>query len=289
MAEKNFCLRPKYLDGFKCDGAACGALCCRNAWRIAVDAATYQKYLRLGHEVTRHLRADESGEKYFIVHSDACPFLTADNMCGLQRAHGEDYLSPVCDGYPRIVTRFENFWEVALSLTCPIAARLVLLQTEPLVFELTEPSEKILRREANTTLQGVPRDLAPTMVEVQLAMVEILQTRRLTLHERFARLKDFLAPDAPLTTESLPKKSLPAEFATVAENFLVNEIFLNVWPFRLDATVAENFRAFAAAYKIFERQALTARTVDELLTAAGKVSRLIDHDEDYLQRQLVPR
>lgn len=284
MAEKNFCLRPKYLDAFKCDGNKCGALCCRSSWNIFVDAATCEKYLRLGSNVFKHLRKD--GEKIFIDHDNgACPFLTADNLCGLQRDHGEDFLSQVCASYPRIITRFENFWEIALSLTCPVAARLILLQTRPLKIELTELPKKILRLGANNILQGVSQRVAPKIVDLQLMMIEILQTRSLTIRERLIALRNFLVPDMSLPNDDdLPKKNLSPEIATIAENFLVNEMLLNVWPIRLDSTVEENVRIFFAVYKIFERQILGCRTVDEILKAAGEVSRNINHDNEYLRK-----
>jgi len=286
MAEKNFCLRPKYLDDFKCDGSVCGAKCCRSAWNIGIDAATYKKYLRLGPKISQHLRGDESGEKFFIVHGDgACPFLTADNLCKIQREHGENFLSQVCASYPRIITRFENFWEVALSPTCPVAAELVLLQIWPLKFELVELPKKISRLGANNILSGVPRRIAPKIVDVQLMMIEILQDRRLSIDERFVALEKFLMPDLSVSNVGVPaEKKLPPEIETIAENFLVNEILLNVWPIRLDSDIATNFKIFFAVYKIFRRQALTCRTVEEILTVAGEISRDIDHDNEFLQK-----
>ena len=282
MAEKNFCLRPKYLDYFKCDGSVCNAKCCRSAWNICIDEETCEKYLRLGPKISRHICRDEAGEKFFIEHSGgACPFLTANNLCSLQREHGENFLSQVCASYPRIITRFENFWEVALSPTCPVAAKLFLLQTRPLQFELIELPKKILRLGANNILRGVPKRVAPKIVDVQLMMIEILQDRRLTLDERFIALEKFLTHESSNIT---PEKNLSPEFETVAENFLVNEILLNVWPIRLDTTIEQNFKTFFAVYKIFQRRAAACRTVDELLTAASEISFHIDHDNEYLQK-----
>ena len=89
MSEKIFCVAPKYLDEFKCDGSKCNALCCRNEWAIFVDAATRKKYSLLprdeAREILRHLRGDSTGEKFFIVHDGVyCPFLGADNLCRIQ-------------------------------------------------------------------------------------------------------------------------------------------------------------------------------------------------------------
>ena len=309
ITEKIFCLKPRYLDAFKCDGARCGALCCRNAWNIYVDAVAYEKYCALP-GVVEHLR--RAGEHWRIAPNDknCCPFLDADNLCRIQKAHGEDYLSRVCASYPRIVTRFENFLEVALSPTCPLAAELVLLADAPLTFEIAEADEKLLRLGANNILQGMPRDLAQLIFDVQLAMIAILQERRLSLDERLIVLGFFLDRveellcngnlDAVTLTrltalylsekffhEQVPlilagvrfdmtRKFLPANFATVAENFLVNEILLGVWPLRIDAGIAKNFGAFLAVYKMLERRA----QVNDPLNAARDVSRQIDHGDE---------
>lgn len=312
MSEKIFCLKPRYLHAFKCDGAKCGALCCRNAWNIYVDAPTYEKYSALP-GVTQHLR--RAGDNYVIAPNDenCCPFLDADNLCSIQKAHGENYLSRVCAGYPRIVTRFENFLEVALSPTCPLAAKLILLADAPLTFEIAEADEKLLRLGANNILQGLPRRLLPLIFDVQLAMIAILQERRLTLDGRLIvlgffldRVEELLYGDeldgatlrrlaavyssekffheqVPLMLASVrfsaTRKTLPANFATIAENFLVNEIILGAWPWRLDAGIAKNFGAFLAVCKMFERRA----QIDDPLSAARDVSRQIDHGDELAQ------
>ncbi len=341
MSEKIFCLRPQYLAEFKCDASKCGALCCRSAWNTFVDAKTYEKYCALptAKEILRHLQADSSSDRYLIVHDEKnfCPFLDADNLCRVQKAYGEDYLSQVCASYPRIITRFENFLEVALSPTCPVAAKLILFDDKPLRFEVVEASEKFLRLGESHILQGIPHEFAPLIFDVQLTMVKILQERRLTIDGRLivlgffldrieellysVKLNDkilknlsavyasesffsttvpiilssvrfdaaayenlmreiFAAVDLP--TESV-RKNLPPKFATLAENFLVNEILLNLWPWRIDASIVNNFGVFAAIYKIFERFCSDGTRTD-FLSAAADLSRKLDHDGECLTK-----
>ena len=90
----------------------------------------------------------------------------------------------------------------------------------------------------------------------------------------------FFREQVPLMLASVrfdaTRKTLPANFAMTAENFLVNEIILGAWPFRLDAAIAKNFGAFLAVYKMFERRA----QIDDLLSAARDVSRQIDHGDE---------
>ena len=344
MSEKNFCIRPQYLNEFKCDGKRCGAMCCRYSWNVFIDAKTYEKYSALPQEIAQkilqHLQPISTGEKYFIVHDEkiCCPFLDVDNLCSIQKAYGEDYISQVCASYPRIITRFENFSEVALSMTCPVAAELVLLKREPLKFEIVEANEKFLRLGEAHILQGLPTGFAPILIDVQLAMVSILQERRLTIDQRLIVLgffldrveellyggkldgatlsklveiysaEKFFAEQVPMMIQSvnfnaavhekfmrqilteleLPTecagKFLPAEFAMIAENFLVNDIFLNMWPWRLDTTITKNFGVFVTAYKIIERRAYGLRTVGELSSLIENLSHKIDHYEDCLTK-----
>ena len=308
MTEKIFCLKPRCVDDFKCDGSKCDAQCCRNAWNIYVDAKTYEKYSALG--IAQHLR--RSGEHWQIAPNaeNCCPFLGADNLCRIQKAHSENYLSQVCASYPRIVTRFGNFLEVALSPTCPVAAEMFLLSDAPLKFTLVEADEKLLRLGVNNILQGISLEFTPLIVEIQLAMISILQERRLSIDGRLIVLgffldrveelltsgkldgaalrrlaavyssEKFLSNQIPLMLSAVrfdaSRKTLPAEFATLAENFLVNEIILNAWPWRVDGGLVKNFGVFLTIYKILARQL----QVDEPLSVARDLSQKINHGDE---------
>lgn len=337
MTEKIWCLKPQYVNEFKCDGSKCGALCCRNDWRIYVDAETYEKYSTL-RGVIEHLRT-ETDDKYSIMFNDkkVCPFLE-DNLCRLQREHGEDYLSPVCASYPRITTRFDNFIELALSPTCPVAAEF-LLANAPLTFEVVEADEKLLRLGANNILRGIPNDFAPMIFDVQLIMISILQERRLTINQRLIILgflldkleeliasgrlnsaslenlatvyasESFMVKQVPLmlanvrfnvaahesfmrtvTTELFGKPLIPCgktsvnNFAVPIENFLVNEIILNVFPWRVNGGLIQNFAVFVILYKIFERLLMSngVQSIEEFLNVASDLSHKINHSDDFI-------
>src|SRR5271165_6123667 len=60
----------------------------------------------------------------------ACPMLGADRLCQIQAELGEEYLSYSCATYPRIVHTVGGLGEKALCLSCPEAARLVLLDKD---------------------------------------------------------------------------------------------------------------------------------------------------------------
>jgi len=58
---------------------------------------------------------------------NACPLHGADGLCRIHAALGEAFLPTTCATYPRILRSFAGRQEMALSLSCPEAARLVLL------------------------------------------------------------------------------------------------------------------------------------------------------------------
>ena len=244
MSEKIWCLRPRYVREFKCDGTRCGALCCRGDWNIYVDAKTYEKYRTL-EGVTQHLLRDPSAERYLLLldENGTCPMLGADNLCSIQKAHGEDYLSPVCASYPRIITRFENFIELALSPTCPLAAELILLAEEPLTFDVIEADEKLLRLGECHILRGIPQDFAPLIFDVQLVMISILQERRLTLDRRLIVLGFFLDKVEELLYGGRLDGTALEKLAAIysSESFMTRQVPLMLAGIRFNASAHERF------------------------------------------------
>ncbi len=77
--------------------------------------------------------SDASESRYARIQLTAsytCPFLSPNRLCGIQQEHGDLYLSDVCATYPRLTQRIDGLRETTLLLSCPEAARLVLLNPE---------------------------------------------------------------------------------------------------------------------------------------------------------------
>jgi lysine-N-methylase len=128
-------LRPQYAKGFRCIGAECEDTCC-HGWRVVVDKGTYEKYrsnsdlrsLTDNHLVLITSSPTNSAHALIkLTPSFNCPFLAADRLCSIQKEHGEEYLAEGCSTYPRVARRIDGLMEKALYLSCPEAARLVLL------------------------------------------------------------------------------------------------------------------------------------------------------------------
>ena len=74
------------------------------------------------------------------------------------------------------------------------------------------------------------------------------------------------------------------------ENFLVNELFMNVYPFRFEGQIIKNFGVFIVKYKIFELTLLLAALKnpvgkDNLIALADWFTSQFNHIEVY-QRQI---
>jgi lysine-N-methylase len=131
---------PTYADEFHCIGSACEDTCCQG-WTVPIDQATWEKYQQLPESNLSSLihgsivRTDEppNPEKSHVFATirmnaeNQCPLLTRNRLCSIQAEVGEQMLSHTCHTYPRIVHSFGGICETALALSCPEAARLVLL------------------------------------------------------------------------------------------------------------------------------------------------------------------
>ena len=149
-------LRPQYAKAFRCIGSECEDTCCRG-WEVPIDKPTYEKYKSTPglQPVLQQLvlitsnPTDSHHAHIQLTPSFTCPFLAADRLCSIQKKHGEDYLSVACSTYPRVTRRIDGLMEKALLLSCPEAARLVLLnpallQPDPAVTDGRSPYFRFL-------------------------------------------------------------------------------------------------------------------------------------------------
>lgn len=127
-------LHPAYEPLFHCIQDKCEDTCCQG-WQVAIDAATLNQYKGLAAgplraRIEAHLTPHASGAANLkLTASNQCPMLD-EGLCSIQSACGEAYLSHTCATYPRIVQTIDGIEESTLALSCPEAARLVLLAPE---------------------------------------------------------------------------------------------------------------------------------------------------------------
>ncbi len=112
-----------------------------------------------------------------------CPLLTAGSLCKIQTEHGEGLLPHTCATYPRIVYRVAERTETALSLSCPEAARMVLL-TPRLLTGAGKPQDR-------TTDDDRDDSLLPSFTAVRDFAVGLVKNRSYPLWQRLFLLGIF--------------------------------------------------------------------------------------------------
>ena len=387
MAKKFLYFQPEYVDKFKCDGSKCNARCCKN-WRIDIDAATYKKYSKLkpksmAKEITSRMKFDDKHKAYVMTlnANGFCPMLTENNLCGIQLNYGVSFLSKTCSTYPRHTNAFGKFFERSLTMTCPVAAEMILFNQEPMTFEFVEVPEKIHSRNGKIALARkieVSDIAADLMLEVQVAMISILQERTLSINQRLIVLcffvdrleeiysngldeeairkliavyesKEFLSEQVPLMLQSVSfnaekfielmmnlleafygvkeisttiydrvfltavintlnikpdednqislteiaanyerlaeaRKKFWADYSTFLENYLVNELFFNLYPWKNNPRPSRSFSVYLLTCKVFELFLFSATQNDlsdkkDLLKLVDWYINQIDHAE----------
>lgn len=190
MATKYYQL--DYVSRFHCDAQKCSQNCCTANWNIFVDKDTYEKYSCWesesgAKELIGNIEKVKIGdvEKYVMKRdkNSACPFLNEDGICSIQRKHGEDFLPNICFTYPRNVYDFKDFLEVSLSLSCPVAAELVLSEKEPLKIEEISAEEKRYNK-ISVEFDDLPQSFTSKMIPIQETAISILQRREMTIDQR---------------------------------------------------------------------------------------------------------
>ena len=302
--------RPTYIADFHCDGKVCGSRCCRD-WRIFVDEATREKFSTLTDRAEIFSHIDEAANVFRLKSSGACPFLDENFLCKLQLRHGEDFLPAVCQSFPRVTYRLddETFLQ-AMTLTCPVAAIEILLRGRLTfecvdtiearqVFDFTEkislPVEKFLRQQRAAIEILQRRDLPINLRLKNLcaffgetsAPVPFDERRHAAaLAEIFAQMYDAGSTDAKkiqladayLMSRKNILPQLYENFATLPENYLVNEFFMRLYPCAFAGDEKFNCRVFVTAWRAVEfaavlttisRRRLAAEDFLELLCALG--------------------
>ena len=198
MTKKFLYFQPEYVREFVCDGANCGDNCCERTWDIPVDAETFALYTRIQpadkpREITACFGYNAATKEFFL-RDKPCSFLTEKKLCRLQLKYGEKFISQTCVTYPRRTLDFGSFFERSLVLSCPVAAEMILFNAEPMKFEFVEVTEPTHSHDGKLKISSfhAGQKFAEQMLEMQIAMISILQERTLTIDQRLIVLGFFL-------------------------------------------------------------------------------------------------
>ncbi|WP_238525711.1 flagellin lysine-N-methylase [Acidobacterium capsulatum] len=135
--------QPEYARRFQCIGSSCEEDCC-SGWQVTVDKPSYDRFKAIDDDELRpifeqHLQPLTEQQKqqhpsvFAIIQmlpSGACPFLSTERLCSIQLKRGPESLCKTCATFPRMPRVIDEKHETALSLSCPEAARIVLLEED---------------------------------------------------------------------------------------------------------------------------------------------------------------
>ena len=184
----------KYLEtdlyhDFECIGGECPASCCSAGWKIIIDEKTYEKYQYLEEDTKQWIcgNIEECEDGAHMISSDEngrCPFLNENNLCSIILKKSDDYISEVCQTYPRKVTRYNDTMFCTVSASCPEVARQIVERNTQIRF--------ITKEDENPAGELKDQALFQALVMGYTALVEILQCKELLLKEKYLVLLLFV-------------------------------------------------------------------------------------------------
>ena len=126
---------PHYYKKFRCIAADCPDTCCAG-WQIQIDPASLRKYRKAKGPLGSRLRNEIDWKAgCFRQYDGRCAFLNEKELCDLYlEGGGEESFCRTCRTYPKHIEEFEGLREISLSLSCPMAAELILNCEEPVRF-----------------------------------------------------------------------------------------------------------------------------------------------------------
>ena len=196
---------PSYFKNFKCIGGKCSDSCCIG-WNIDIDKTTFKKYFKVKdnemkkmfqRNVMNNERCSSDDVDYGIVKlrkDKRCPFLDKENYCVIHSNLGEEYLSNVCTCFPRVTNKIDEVYEMSLDVSCPEAARLILLNKEKINFINKEENlgKYIISAQINTKVKYDKNTPLRYFKEVRDFCINLVQNRKFTISERLYILGDFI-------------------------------------------------------------------------------------------------
>lgn len=191
-------LIPKYLNDFSCIGGSCEDTCCAG-WNVTVDKKTYQAYRKvrepqmvgkLQKYVKRNRKQNDDSEyaKFMLNENNKCHMMLEDGLCSIHKELGEEFLCNTCAIYPRHLTQVGGVTEKSLTLSCPEAARVVLLREEGIGFiENEEPKDTrgLMARE-------ISLEKHPHFWDLRIYAIQLLQSRQQPIEIRLIVLGLFI-------------------------------------------------------------------------------------------------
>lgn len=174
-------VRPDYFDDFRCTADKCPDTCCAG-WQIMIDDESLEKYGKDKSPFgSRLLNGIDWSDGSFAQYQGRCSMLNEQNLCDLVIQKGDGWLCETCSRYPRHVEEFEGLREWSLSLSCPVAAELMLNRSETVKFLTEEDDEDDPLEEE---FEDFDLLLFTQLEDARNVMFAIVQNRELSMEQR---------------------------------------------------------------------------------------------------------
>ena len=172
--------KPQYYDNFTCIADRCPDTCCAG-WQIVIDDISLENYGKISGTFGERLQKSIDWEEgIFRQNQRRCAFLNQENLCDLYRELGADSLCDTCRMYPRHVEEYEDLREFSLSLSCPVAAEMILGCKEQVRF-LEEEDDVEEQEEEYEDFDII---LFDWLEEAREVLLEVIQDRSLPVSSR---------------------------------------------------------------------------------------------------------
>lgn len=151
-----------------------------------IDEDSLEEYVNIKGEFTdRLMKGIDWQEECFRQYGGRCSMLNDNNLCDLVTEMGEEYLCETCYRYPRHVEEFDGVREWSLSLSCPIAAQMILENEEPTAFTVEEDEEEDPLEEEFEDFDFL---LFTQLEDARKVMFQIIRNQAMPLENRMSLL-----------------------------------------------------------------------------------------------------
>lgn len=175
-------IAPHYYSRFQCAAGQCPDTCCAG-WQIAIDEESLKRYKRWkGPFGNRLYNEIDWKEKVFRQYEGRCAFLNEGNLCDIYLESGSKLFCRTCRTYPRHIEEFEGLKEISLSLSCPVAAELILGLLEPVRFLKRETGDE----SRNEDYEDYDYLLFTKLEDARDVILSILQNRTVGMDVRMS-------------------------------------------------------------------------------------------------------